>query len=340
VEPSTNSISEVFSLGIGDIWNLIAVQPMTNILIVLSNYLFNNIGLAIIALTIIINGVLYPLTIKQVRATSAMQLIQPKMAELQKKYGKDKEKLAREQMRLYKESGMSPAGCLVPMLIQMPVWIALYYSIRNLLPLAPEGLLALSRNLYSWDVVFSMVPLGDKFLWLNLAVPDKFIILPILVGGTMWVQQKMTMMPTTDPKQQAQSRMMLWLMPLLFGFITLQFPSGLALYWVTSSVIRIGIQYFVTGWGGLVPEKGKKPAGVRRYRKPVAQVEEVPSEGAEVTTVEEVPPEDVEVTTVEEGVDYGKPGDKREDRGGGYPARPKATGPQSRRGRSRRPKRR
>ena len=106
---------------------------MTNILIVLSNYLFNSFGLAIIALTIIVRGLMYPLTLRQLRATKAMQTLQPKLAVLQKKYAKDKQKLAKEQMKLYKESGVSPAGCLLPMLIQLPVWIALYQSIIRVL---------------------------------------------------------------------------------------------------------------------------------------------------------------------------------------------------------------
>jgi len=301
---------------------------MTNVLIVLSDYLFNNFGLAIIALTIVVNVAMYPLTMKQVRATKAMQAMQPKLAELKKKYGKDKQRMGREQVKLYKESGMNPAGCIVPMLVQMPIWIALFYSIRGLLPLAPEGLLKLAQNLYSWDIAYSMVPLSDKFLWLNLAVPDRMLILPILVGAAMWVQQKMTMTPTADPKQQAQGRMMLWLMPLLFVFITLQFPSGLALFWVTSSVIRIVIQYFVTGWGGLISTAAKKQGTRdRKYKKRIAEVEEVPLG-------------DAEVTEEEEGLDYGKPGDERQDRRGGHPTRPRATKPQPRRGRGRNPKRR
>ncbi len=315
-------------MGIGEIWNLIAVQPMTNVLIVLSDYLFNSFGLAIIGLTIIVNLLMYPLTMKQVRATKAMQSMQPKLAELKKKYGKDKQRMGREQMKLYKESGMNPAGCVVPMLIQMPVWIALFYSIRGLLPLAPEGLLKLAQNLYSWDIVYSMVPLGDKFLWLNLAVPDSILLLPILVGATMWVQQKMTMTSTADPKQQAQSKMMLWLMPIMFAFITLQFPSGLALFWVTSSVIRIGIQYFASGWGGLISTTAKKRVTRdRRYKERIAQVEEAPLD-------------DAEVIKEEEALDDGKPGDKRQDRRGGYPTRPGATRSQPRRGKGHRPKRR
>ena len=315
-------------MGIGEIWNLIAVQPMTNVLIVLSHYLFSSFGLAIIALTIVVNVLMYPLTKKQLRATKAMQALQPKLAELKKKYAKEKDKLAKEQMRLYKESGVSTTGCLVPMLVQMPVWIALFYSIRNLLPLAPEGLLNLSQHLYSWDIVYSMVPLGSKFLWGLLNLAEGNLILAILVGGTMWLQQKMTMTPSADPKQQAQGRIMLWLLPLMFCFLCLSFPSGLALFWVTSSVIRIVMQYFATGWGGLITATAKKQvARDRRYKERIAEVEEAPLD-------------DVEVTKEEEGLDYGEPGDKRQDRGGGYPTRPRATKPQPRRGRGHRPKRR
>jgi YidC/Oxa1 family membrane protein insertase len=254
-------------LGIGDIWNLVALQPMTNVLIVLSHYLFSNFGLAIIALTIIVNGLMLPLTLKQIRATKAMQGLQPKLTELQKKYVKDRQKLAQEQMKLYKESGLSPAGCLVPLVIQMPIWIALYQSIMRLLAVTPEDFLVLSQSLYSWPLVYSTLPLGGKFLWLNLASADPYLLLPILVGGTMWVQQKMVTLTTVDPKQQAQNRLMLWMMPLMFGFFTLQFSSGLALFWVTSSVIRIVIQYFVTGWGGLIPERTGKQAAQDKKRK-------------------------------------------------------------------------
>ena len=140
-------------MDIGGIWDLIAMQPMINTLIVLSHYLFGEFGLAIIALTIIVNVLLSPLTLKQIRATTAMQALQPKLTELQKKYAKDKQKLAKEQMAMYKQSGMSPAGCLVPMLIQMPVWIALFWSVMRVLAVTPEDFLGLSQYLYSWPVV-------------------------------------------------------------------------------------------------------------------------------------------------------------------------------------------
>jgi len=190
-------------VGIGDIWNLIAMQPMINVLIVLTNYLFNNFGLAIIVLTIIVNVVLLPLTLKQTRASKAMQELQPKIAELQKKYAKDKQKLAQEQMRLYKESGVSPAGCLLPLVIQMPIWLALFWSVMRVLAVIPENLLGLSQYLYSWPIVYSTLPLNNEFLWLNLATGD--MVLALLVGGTMWLQQKMVMAPTVDPSHRAQS---------------------------------------------------------------------------------------------------------------------------------------
>jgi YidC/Oxa1 family membrane protein insertase len=237
---------------IGNVWDLIILGPMINVCVVLSSYLFNSFGLTIIVLTLVIRGLMYPLTIRQLRASKGMQELQPKIAELQKKYGRDRQRMAKEQMTLMKEAGVSPGGCLVPMLIQMPIWIALYQSIIRVLAIAPEDFLNLSRYLYSsWSTVFSLVPLEDKFLWLDLAVPDRLLLLPILVGGTMWIQQKMVTPTGADPKQQAQSQMMLWMMPLMFAFFTLSFPSGLALYWLISNIISIVMQYFITGWGGL-----------------------------------------------------------------------------------------
>jgi len=316
-------------VGIGDIWNLIAMQPMINTLIVLTSYLFNNFGVAIIILTLIVNGAMFPLTLKQVRASKAMQDLQPKIAELQKKYGKDKEKIAREQMKLFKESGVSPAGCLLPLVIQMPIWIALFQSIMRVLAVIPENLVGLSDYLYSWPIVFSTLPLENNFLWLNLATGD--IFLALLVGGTMWVQQKMVMSPTADPKQKSQSSMMLWMMPIFFAYLTLSFPSGLALFWVTSNIFRIGMQYFIGGWGGLVKSETKKPTGPdKKYKERIAQVEEFPSLGADIV---------VPSSTQEEGSSDEESGDKRPDGGGGYTKSLRAARRRPRKGRGHRSKR-
>ncbi len=298
-------------------WELIIQQPVINILIVMSHYLADNFGLAIIALTIIVNVIILPLTLKQMRASKAMQELQPKIAELQKKYAKDKQKLAQEQMLLYKESGMSPAGCVLPMLVQMPVWIAVYQSVMLSLAVAPEGLLNLSRYLYPWPVVYSMLPLANDFLWLNLAKPDVF--LAILVGATMWLQQKMATPMSADPRQAAQSRMMLWMMPLMFTLLAMSFPSGLALFWVTSSIARIVMQYYVSGWGGLAPMFARESsAGDRKYTRLISQSEDRSQD-------------DVGADIVVSGEETAKG-----DRGSGYLPKPSSTRYQPGRDRARR----
>lgn len=234
----------------GAIWELIILNPMINLMIVMTKFLFNNMGLTIIVLTILIRAAMYPLSRQQLVASKKMQELQPKQAELQKKYAKDKQKLAKEQMTMYKEAGVSPVGCILPMLTQMPIWLALYQSIVRVLATGPEELLNLSRHLYtSWPQVFDQVPLASRFFWLDLGTPDRLLLLPILVGVTMWVQQKMVTPEHTDPQQQANSTMMLWMMPLMFTFFSITFPSGLALYWLTSNIISIVMQYYVTGWG-------------------------------------------------------------------------------------------
>jgi len=281
---------------------------MINVLIMVSHYLADNFGLAIIMLTIIVNVAMLPLTTKQMHATKAMQEMQPKLAELQKKFGKDRQVMAQEQMRLYKEAGMNPAGCLLPMLIQMPIWISLYQSIMLSLAAAPEGLLNLARYLYSWPVVFSILPLSSSFLWLDLAKPDMFLAL--LVGASFWLQQKMATPVTTDPKQQAQSQMMLWMMPLLFTFLAISFPSGLALFWVMSSVVRMFMQYRVTGWGGLSRREAPSLVGKgeRKYVKLIAD-----SERKTTTDIGA----DIVIDTSDE--------QSQRDRGLGYPDKPSKT---------------
>ncbi|MCX6012164.1 MAG: YidC/Oxa1 family membrane protein insertase [Chloroflexi bacterium] len=233
-----------------EIWNLIFLDPIMNVMIVLAN-IFGSFGLSIIAITIIVRLIMIPLTFRQLKSTKRMQDMQPRIAELQKKYAKDKQKLSEETMKLYKEVGMNPIGCIWPWLIQLPVWIALFQSIRQALAASPEDLLNLSQHLYSWSIVNRTIPLPSNFLWFSLAIPDQLYILPVLVGVTMWLQQKMTATPSVDPSQKRTNMMMQIMFPILFAFITIQFPSGLGLYFVVSAVVGIIIQYFVTGWGGL-----------------------------------------------------------------------------------------
>jgi len=222
---------------------------MTNVMIALSHFLGNNFGLSIIGLTLLINLVTYPLTLRQMKSSKAMMDLQPKIAELQRKYAKDPNMLRQEQMRLYRESGVNPAGCLIPMLLPMPIWIALYQTIRGVMAITPESFLGLSGQLYNWTAVFAAIPLNTQFLWLNLGTPD--YLLAIFVGLSMWLQQKMIAQKAATPQAAQQTQMMQVMMPIMFGFFSLSVPSGLALYWVINAVIRIVIQYFFSGWGGL-----------------------------------------------------------------------------------------
>lgn len=241
-------------------WDIVIANPVLNVLIALSNILGGSFGVAIIALTVIVRLVTWPLNKRQLNSTKALQEMQPKIQELQKKYGKNQQKLQQEMMKLYKEAGVNPLGCLWPMLVQFPIWIALYQAIMSALAVTPENLLDLAGRLYSWTVVNQAIPLNSYFLGLDLAGRGN-IILAIIVGGTMWVQQKMTQAPAVDPRQESTSKIMLLMMPLMFGLLSLSFPAGLGLYWAVSNIIGIITQYFVTGgWGYLRLRSPSQPA--------------------------------------------------------------------------------
>lgn len=182
---------------------------------------FPNYGLAIILLTIAIKIVLYPLTVKQVKSMKAMQEIAPKLKALQEKYKDNKEKLNREVATLYKEAGVNPlAGCL-PLLIQMPFFIAIFFAIKEYQYVSNPG-----------------------FLWLaNLAQDnpsDPYYILPFLAAATTYISTKQT-----TPDQSQQNKMMLLFMPLFIGYITITFPAGLGLYWVVSNIVQIAQQWWL-----------------------------------------------------------------------------------------------
>ncbi|MCH7785939.1 MAG: membrane protein insertase YidC, partial [Chloroflexi bacterium] len=233
---------------LGVIWNAVIIDPMINSLVLLYSIFFNNFGVSILIFTVMMRGVMFPLTVRQSRQMKKMSEIQPKVKELQQRYAKDKQKISQETMRIYKEHGVNPIGCLGPMFLQFPIWIGLYRSILQILPAAPDSLVGLSGHLYSWlPRVHAVIPLDSSFLWLDLAEPDS-LVLPIMVGASMYLMQKMTVMPSADPRQASTNRMMLWMMPLMFGFFTTSFPSGLAIYWIASNIVGVIIQGFITGW--------------------------------------------------------------------------------------------
>jgi len=273
--------------------NLILLQPILNILLVLTNILFGNFGLGVIALTIIVRLILMPLTLVQLRSgkkqAETMNALKPKLEQVKKKYAKNPQKMQQETMKLYKEAGISPLGCLAsPMLlstiIQLPIYVALYRAIIQALAVTPQDFLGLSQNLYSWGLATHGLPVSGHFLWLNLAGRDPFFVLPILVGATQWISQKMMTPPTADPQQQSTNQMMQIMMPLMMAFMAYTFPSGLGLYFLVTSIIMIVIQYFIYGWSNLfakapAPEPGIKKDVKAEKMKATAKDAESATEG-------------------------------------------------------------
>lgn len=260
-----------------EFFELILLKPVLNFLIVLSNVLFSDFGLAIIFLTILVRTVMLPLTLKQLRSSrkmsEAMRAVQPKLQELKKKYAKDPRKLQQEQMKLYKEAGVSPMGCLsspmlVSTLLQIPIFIALYRGIIQALAVTPQDFLGLSQDLYSWPIVREALPVSGKFLWLDLGTSDPYLIIPILVMATMWVSTKMISQPAVDPQQQSMQSIMQLMMPLMFGFITFTLPAGLGLYFVVTSLFSIVVQYYIYGWGNLFTRAPAKQVPLAKGPKP------------------------------------------------------------------------
>ena len=245
------------------IWDTIVVNPMVNMITLFYDLLGNNMGPAIIALTVVVSVLLVPLTLRQHKQQLRMRALQPKLRALQKKYNtgrpEDKRKLSSETFKLYKESGISPLGCLGPLIIQVPIWIGFYRAVLVALPLNPEGIVNLSRALYSWNPGGNELPFNSVFLGVDMGVQVSQNSLPIaisiclLVGISFWVRQRMSSPPGSGDPQQQTTRLLLWLFPLMIGYLTWQFPGGLALYFLVSSVVGILLHWFLTGreplWG-------------------------------------------------------------------------------------------
>ena len=237
-----------------DLWDQYVVQLVFGRALVflyetIQDFGYPSWGLAIILFTVIVKTLTLPLTLKSLRSTRRMQKVQPELQALQKQYKNDKERLMQEQMALYKAHGVNPvAGCL-PMLVQMPIWIALYSALFHLSQTNAE--------------------FARPFLWIpNLGLPefttDRFPqelpILAVLTGITQWITTRMAMQPSQDPQQQMMNQVMQY-MPIMFVFFSLSAPAGLVLYWVTSNCYQMVQQYFVTGWGQLFKTPAMAVAG-------------------------------------------------------------------------------
>jgi YidC/Oxa1 family membrane protein insertase len=246
-------------VGIIDIWTVIILQPMLNALLWLYMLLGNQFWLAIVVFTVVVRTLMTPFMLPQQRSAKRMQELQPKLQELQKKYENDRERLAQEQMKLYREAGVNPLGGCLPMLLQFPIWIGLYQSIIQALGHQPLQLLNLSQNIYaSMSQIWTAIPLNRYFLGMDLSLTPQQIgglafALPVFVAFTSWLQTKMTTTGTSGGEGQAASmnQSMTLMMPLMFGFFSLSFSTGLSFYFIISNIIGIITQGFISGWSGL-----------------------------------------------------------------------------------------
>ncbi len=225
------------------------LNPFVTLLTVLYSIFGNNMVLAIVVFTVLVRLATYPLTATQLRSSRAMQQLQPKMREMQEKYKGDREKLAQEQMKLYREHGINPVGGCLPIFIQLPIFIALYQAIIFALASTPTHLLDLSGRLLV-PGLDTVIPLNNSFLGMNLSQPPNTSnpIALVIIGLTVvttWLQFKLTTpkpQPSADGKPDqaaAMSQSMGTIMPIMYGFFALSFSIGLSIYFIVSNLIGI-----------------------------------------------------------------------------------------------------
>jgi YidC/Oxa1 family membrane protein insertase len=211
-----------------------------------------NYGFAIVFLTVITKVLFFPLTLKSMSSMKSMQALQPQVNALRAKHKSDPQKAQREMMELYREHGVNPLGGCLPMVVQIPIFYALYDALSVSVALQGAPFIRLG-TMPSWAPF-----LGGECLWIcDLAKADPTYVLPILMGASMFVQQKMT--PTMGDPRQAK---MMLMMPIVFTFMFLSLQSGLVLYWTLSNVLQIAQQKYMERRG-----PGPKKAPARAPRK-------------------------------------------------------------------------
>lgn len=294
-----------------DPWTMLFINPLINALVFLNIITLGNFGLAIILFTVLLRLATIPFTIRQLESTKAMQAIQGEQQELQKKY-KDPKRRQEEMMRLYRENNINPLGCLLPLLIQMVVFFALYRALVHVVGGSPESLISLSDRLYPVGILEGQIPLNQHFLWMDLGHKDSTWMLPLLVGISTYVQQRLSITPTANAQQAQQQQMMTWMMPMLLFYITLNLPSGVGVYWVVSNIFSLFASYLVYGkrilsWRQLLPmplEQAPAPAATpKRARKPNEPIEPDEIEQGDIDASQQEP-------------DITAPGEARSQNGG------------------------
>ena len=247
------------------IWNSALYQPLVNALVFFYQLCFDNLGLAIIVLTILLRLLLTPLTLPSMKAAQKMKELAPQLADLKKRYGKDKQKLASAQMELYKKNGANPAAGCLPQIVQLVVLVALYNAFIRVLN--TDNIDQLNQILYPFNQL-GQATINAKFLYLNLIKPDLIRIpgLPVplpgllllAAAGIQFLASKMSMPAAVKVEKQAaktpektddmaamMQTQMLYMFPLMTILIGFSFPAGLALYWFVFSLFTVVQQYLI-----------------------------------------------------------------------------------------------
>lgn len=228
--------AETEELKEGNFFKRFLVYPLALSLDTFADWLWGQYGLSILVVTIIIRIIVLPLNLKQYRSSKAMQALQPELKKIQEKYKDDRQKQQEETMKLFQTHGVNPlSGCL-PLLVQMPILIALYYAIM------------LNQDIRT-----------HTFLWLELGAKDPYYILPALAALTTWIQQKVMMRYSPAMNPQMQSIMIIF--PILIFVMSMSFPSALPLYWLYSNLFTIVQTYFIYGKGSDAGAPAAETAG-------------------------------------------------------------------------------
>ncbi|MEX0799675.1 MAG: YidC/Oxa1 family membrane protein insertase [Dehalococcoidia bacterium] len=301
-------------MGPSQAWTTLLMNPLINALLLLTNLVGGNFGIAIILFTIILRLATLPFTLRQLRSTKAMQAMQPRMQEVQKKY-KDPKRRQEETLKLYRETGVNPLGCFLPLAIQMLVFIALWRALAFVVGGSPESVVSLSQRIYPWSYLSEAIPLQQSFLWLELGKPDNTFILSILVGVSTYVQTRVSQTPATTPQQQQQQQMMTWMLPLMMVWFTLTLPSGVGVYWVVSNLFSVFAGYLVYGrafsWRVLLP---MSPAPDPKAARPKIERSEDREEAETEDLDEASEPSAAPASDQERGSRHGKRRGKRKKR--------------------------
>lgn len=240
-------------------------DPITNVLGAVLMF-FHGIGLpwwiAIALLTIVIRTLLFPLTVKQVKSMRQMQELRPRLQEIQEKHKGDRQKLQEEQMKLYQETGINPLGGCLPLLVQMPIFIGIFYIIREFG--GTQGMIGVPDT----EGTVESFATGGALWFTNLSQPDQLFLLPIISAVTM-----VASMEITNKQMEPQMRWVMRVVPIVFMFFTIFFPAGLLVYIVTNNIVTAVQNYAIYNFG-----PGKQSPEDKEQGQNTQETKEIPGE--------------------------------------------------------------